>query len=181
MFNYLSYLTYQPLLEEFNIEYLEPLSVINHGNYEDFVRCTEKNNFLIQDDLGVGEGVVIKNYDFFNKRDKQVWAKIVTSEFKEKQHKIKKPENIENKMIEENVVEEFITTALIEKEYAKIINDEGSWTPRLIPKLLNMVYYSIVTEEIWNIVKKYKNPKIDFKYLKTLITSKIKDVKSELF
>jgi hypothetical protein len=36
----------------------------------------------------------------------------------------------------------------------------------LVPKLLGRVFYSAVEEEILNILKEFKTPKIDFKILK---------------
>ena len=47
----------------------------------------EKNVFLIEDGKGAGEGIVIKNYDFRNRYNRNTFAKIVTSEFKEKHAK----------------------------------------------------------------------------------------------
>ena len=98
---YIPYDIYQPLLEEFNLDYLAPIKIIKNGDYESFIRCLDQNIFLIKDGCGVGEGIVIKNYNFYNKYGRQTWAKIVTSEFKEKHHKVMGAPIVENKMIEE--------------------------------------------------------------------------------
>jgi hypothetical protein len=79
---YLSYEQYEPLLEAHNIDHIVPICTIKQGNYEQFVRQLDKNIFLIQDGKGVGEGIVIKNYNFHNKYDRQIWAKIVTTEYR---------------------------------------------------------------------------------------------------
>ncbi len=80
---YLSYEVYQPVLEKYDIAYIPPITVLENASYEDFVKQIEKNVFLIEEGKGVGEGVVIKNYEFRNKYNRQPFAKIVTSEFKE--------------------------------------------------------------------------------------------------
>jgi hypothetical protein len=43
----------------------------------------DKNTHLMQDGE-IGEGIVIKNYDYVNKWGRVVWAKIVRNEFKER-------------------------------------------------------------------------------------------------
>jgi len=46
---------------------------------------------------------------------------------------------------------------------------------------LSKVFYELINEESWHIIKKYKNPKIDFKTLNNLAIQKIKSVKKEIF
>ena len=178
---YIPYDIYKPLLEEFNLDYLAPIRVVKNGDYENFIRCLDQNIFLIKDGQGAGEGVVIKNYDFYNKYKRQTWAKIVTSEFKEKHHKEMGAPIIENKMIEESIVEEYITLAFVEKEYSKILNDNDGWNSRLIPQLLSNVFYELINEEMWNVIKKFKMPTVNFKTLNSLTVNKIKKVKPEIF
>ena len=178
---YLSYEEYKPLLDECDLNYLAPLRVIKNGTYDNFIQCLNQNDVLIQDGQGTGEGIVIKNYDFYNKYGRQTWAKIVTSEFKEKHSKIKGVSVIENKLIEEKIVDEFVTSAFIEKEYSKIVNDKQGWSSQYIPMLISKIFYELINEEMWNIIKKFKNPTINFKILNTMVINKIKIVKSEIF
>ena len=178
---YLPYEIYQPLLVEFDLNYLAPLKIIKNGDYESFIKCLEVNNFLIKDGCGNGEGIVIKNYDYYNRYGRQTWAKIVSSEFKENHYKAMGAPVYENKMIEQKIVDDYVTTAFVEKEYAKIVNDNNGWNSKYIPQLLGIVYHELITEEMWNIIKKNKNPKIDFKTLQILTTNKVKSVKSDIF
>lgn len=178
---YLPYEVYKPLLEEFELNYLAPIRIVKNGEYEDFIKCLEENNFLIKDGNGVGEGIVIKNYDFYNKYRRQTWAKIVTAEFREKHHKAMGAPITDNKMIEEEIVDEFVTSAFVEKEYAKIVTEKDGWTSKYIPMLLSKVFYELISEEMWNILKKFKTPKIDFKILNSMTINKIKAVKPEIF
>lgn len=178
---YLPYEVYKPLLDEFELDFLAPLRIIKNGDYECFIKCLDQNVFLIKDGCGVGEGVVIKNYDYYNKYHRQTWGKIVTAEFKEKHHKEMGAPISENKMIEEEIVNTYVTSAFIEKEYSKIVNEQDGWTSKNIPMLLSKVFYELVNEETWNIIKKFKNPKIDFKTLNAMTINKVKSVKPEIF
>ncbi|HHX57755.1 MAG TPA: hypothetical protein GX710_07050, partial [Clostridiales bacterium] len=178
---YIPYDIYKPLLEEFNLNYLAPIKIIKNGDYDNFVKCLDQNIFLIKDGQGAGEGVVIKNYDFYNKYKRQTWAKIVTSEFKERHHKEMGAPVVNNKMIEEEIVDEFVTSAFVEKEFAKLIMEYGEWTSKMIPQLLGKVFYELINEEMWNICKKFKMPNINFKTLNSLTINKIKKVKPEIF
>lgn len=178
---YIPYDIYQPLLEEFNLDYISPVRIIKNGNFEYFLKCLDENTFLIKDGSGTGEGIVIKNYDFYNKYGRQTWAKIVTSEFKEKHYKAMGAPVSENKMIEEEIIDNFVTAAFVEKEYEKLVEEKGGWISQYIPMLLGKVFYELIHEEMWNIIKKFKNPKIDFKTLNVMTISKIKSVKSDIF
>lgn len=174
---FLSYDAYKPLLEKHNIEYIPPICIITNPSYDQFITQLTKNNFLIEDGKGYGEGIVIKNYEFKN----QVWAKIVSSEFKEKHFRVMgAPEMKGKKIIEEEIVEHFVTTAICEKVYHKIRNEDG-WSNKMIPRLLNNVYYDLIKEESWEIVKKYKNPVIDYSLLNMLTIRKTKEILSYLF
>lgn len=178
---YIPYNIYQPMLEEFGIEYLAPLRIINNPTYDDLIYCTTINDFLIKDGEGQGEGIVSKNYDYYNKYGRQTWAKIVTSEFKEKHYKEMGAPEVSRSMVEEEIVEEFITEALVEKEFSKIKLEENGWSSKLIPRLLETVFYELVNEEMWHILKKFKSPKVDFKVLRSFSIKRVKLLKPEIF
>lgn len=178
---YIHYEIYKPLLEEKGLKYVIPICKIINASYEQLVNQLMKNVFLIEDGKGVGEGIVIKNYDFKNKYGRNVFAKIVTSEFKEKHTKIMGASTINGrKMVEEEIAKEFVTKSLVDKVYSKIDVDVG-FNSRQIPRLLNTVFYDVIKEESWNFIKKYKNPSINFKTLQHFIFSEIKTKRPELF
>lgn len=179
--NYLSYDEYSTKLEEKGIDYIVPICTIKNASYEQLVNQLIKNVFLIEDGKGVGEGIVIKNYEFKNSFNRQVWAKIVTTEFKEKHSKAMGHSEIKGKkLIEEKIADEFVTQALCDKVYAKIEN-EGGFTSKRIPQLLNVVYYDVVREDAWNFVKKYKNPSINFGTLQHFVFAKVRTNLPHLF
>lgn len=180
---YIPYDIYKPMLEEFSLNYIPPLAIINNPTYESLIKCLEKTGqFLIEDGKGNGEGIVIKNYDFYNKFKRQTWAKIVANEFKEKHHKeMGCPEFSAEQMIEEKIVDKYCTDAFIEKEHYKIINEQQGWQSKYIPMLLGRVFSELIKEESWNIVKEFKYPKINYKTLNALVIQKVKQVKREIF
>lgn len=179
--SYLTFEEYQPLLEKFNIEYIPPICVIENPSYERLIGLIDRNNYLIKDGEGNGEGIVIKNYNFKNKYGRIVWAKIVTNEFKGKHAKVNIAELTEKKLIEQDIVDKYITKSLIEKEVAKIELECNGWSSKYIARLLNTIYHCLVNEECWNFVKEFKNPVIDFKRLQYLSTQRIKEVSPNLF
>jgi hypothetical protein len=180
-FKYLHYDEYKPLLEAFEIDYLPYICKITNGSYEQFINQMMHNVFLIQDGKGYGEGVVLKQYGFQNKYGRTTWAKIVTSEFKEKHAKVHGGHEVKGKkLVEQEIANKYVTTALCEKVYAKIEND-GGFTQRRIPQLLNTVYYDVVKEDCWNFVKENKNPTINFGTLQHFVVARVKECLPNLF
>jgi hypothetical protein len=181
-FEYLTYEEYQPIMEEFGIDYIPCLSTVKNGNYDFFLAQLHSNNFLIEDGKGKGEGIVIKNYAYKNRYGRTTWAKIVTSEFQEKHAKEMGPCDKSAKIeVETHIIDDYCTAALIEKTYSKIVAECEGWSSQFIPRLLNTVYHDLIIEDCWNIIKKYKNPMINFKRLQVMVIHKIKETKPELF
>lgn len=175
------YLQYQPLLEKYNIDYIPPICSIKNATYENLINKLESNLFLIEDGRGVGEGIVIKNYSYRNKYGRQIWAKIVRSEFKEKQSKIKHTEAFASKMVEQEIIDHYLTKVMIEKVKANIENECGGWSSKYIPRLLSTVFYEFIKEESWNFVKGEKLPIVNFKTLNYLVIQKIKETFPQIF
>lgn len=172
---------YEDSMKAHGLDYLAPIAIVKNGSSDMFVKCLEKNVFLIKDGEGVGEGIVIKNYDFFNRFGRQTWAKIVTNEFKEKHHKEMGAPEIGCEVVEQKIVEKFVTQSLVDKVHAKISNEHGGWSSKFIPQLLNTTFYDLVREETWEFVKAFKNPKVDFKALSHFTTAKVKELRKDLF
>lgn len=178
---YLHYNQYKQILEDYNIDYIPAFYKIKNPEYNKLLEILNHNNYLIQDGQGKGEGIVIKNYDYVNKFGRTIWAKMVTSEFKEKNIKtFGTTELQQSKLIEEEIVDKFITKALCEKEYSKIENEDG-WSNKMIPKLLNVIYYNLIKEECWNFVKDFKSPTVNFKTLQHFSFSKTKEHLKNIF
>lgn len=156
---------------------IPPLAVVTDGDKNVFQKILEQNTYLIQEGKGIGEGIVIKNYDYINRFGRQVWAKMVSNEFKEKHVKTMGVKVLQGKpKVEKEVVEKFLTEALVLKTRSKIELEEGEWSNRLIPRLLGTVWYDFINEELFDILKKYKNPTLDFKELKKYVDNQTKRI-----
>jgi hypothetical protein len=178
---FMHYDDYKPLLEQYNITYIPCLWTAQAITIDKLLHLLTKNFYLMKDGAGVGEGVVVKNYDYVNRFERVTWAKLVSNEFREKNTREFGHSNIEIKTsVEEKIVENFVTEAFIEKEYSKMILNQP-WSQKRIGELLGRIWHELVDEEAVNFVKAYKNPTINFKVLNNLTILKIKKVKNDLF
>ncbi|MCP4569143.1 MAG: RNA ligase family protein [FCB group bacterium] len=178
---YLPYNVYSELCFVHELDIIPPLCIMRNATHDNLLIELKNNEYLIGQGKGSGEGIVIKNYDFLNKYRRVVWAKICTNEFKDK-HKRNEP-TVKNMkaLVESAICDGYVTQHLVDKVYAKIVNEQEGWNSKYIPRLLGTVFYDLVNEETWNIVKKHKNPTIDFKKLNTLSIMKVKELRPELF
>lgn len=176
-YRYLSYEEYVPLLEEFGIEYIPLIVKLDHPTEEQVKEYEDKCTFLMKDSKP-GEGIVVKSFDYTNPYGHIVWAKVVRSAFKIA-HKTKI--TVDTDSIEERIINDLFTSEFIEKEYNKILNEDGGWTSKSIPKFLGIIWHTFIIEESFNMIKKYKEPKIDFRLLHKFAIEKVKEIKSDLF
>lgn len=201
---YISYDRYKELFDLWikpdGFEILQPLCIINNPSIDQLNSQVQTNTYLIKDGAGIGEGIVLKNYLWFNKYGRQPWAKIVTNDFKEKNSRefgvtVKEGP----KTLEPLIVNEFCTAELVGKTKAKIIagianennleiNDPNAqqeiltkFRAKIIPQLLGRVFHDLVTEEIWAILRKYGNPVLNFGLLNKLTILRVKEVCKDLF
>lgn len=178
---FLHYDAYKSILEAYGINYIPPIAIVNNGTLEKYNDLLARNQYLIEDGKGNGEGIVIKRYGFVNQHGRTTWAKIVTNEFKEA-HTKEMGASVMNakKLVEEDIAKEFVTKSLVDKEFAKIESVEG-WSSKLIPKLLNTVYYELIKEESWEFLKKHKFPTVNYGTLRAYVFAETKRLKPEVF
>lgn len=179
---YLSYDEYSHIISQYELEYIRPLCVIKNASYDNLLKELERNTYLIKDGSGAGEGIIIKNYDYKNKYQRVCWAKLITNVSKEKHiAEMGGHVRIKKEMLEQRVVDKYVTKHLVDKVYSKIVNDNEGWSSKFIPQLLNTVFYDLIKEESWSFIKEEKFPTINFKTLQTACTLKIKSLRNELF
>lgn len=178
---WLPYDEYAPLLRDAGLEYLPPLAIIKNGTAEHFLKTLDKNVFLIKDGQGIGEGVVIKNYEFINKFGRPMFAKLISNTFKVQHHLEMGAPIIGGDILEQNIAEEYVTQHFVDKVVAKITVANDGWHPKYIPQLLQTVYYDLITEEMWDILKKNKNPAINFALLQRFTIMRIKELRKDIF
>ena len=123
-------------------------------------------------DGGPGEGIVVKRYgDWRNRYGNVLWAKMVRDEYRSAVHVGRRAADVNG--LEVTVAEEFITRAYCEKELDKIKATDG-WNETMIPRLLGSIWHEFVSEEMWNVLKRHKNPIIDFGRLQRAVYERIK-------
>lgn len=178
---YLNYDTYIEYLEEFGINYIPAICKVANPDIDGLISLLDKNIYLMKDGSGCGEGIVIKNYEWRNNNNHQKWMKVVCNEFKTGLYKRTCQEFNLKKSIEQKIIDKYVSIPFVEKEWMKICNDEKIQIKYRITVFLNKVYYELVNEEMWNIVKTLKYPVIDFKKLYNLCIDRVKNIKPELF
>lgn len=178
---FLSYEEYLPLVDEYGLDFIPCYKKIRNGDSSMFLKEARDIRYLLKDEQPYGEGVVIKNYSYSNCFGRQTWAKLVLTEFKEQHVAAGDPPEAGTICNEEIIVDACITEALVAKEYAKIVEAEGGWSNKCIPRLLETVYYCMVTEELYSNLKVIKNGSLNFKALKQFAYQKVKNIKPELF
>lgn len=143
------------------------------------------------------EGIVIKNYNFVNKFGRQPYAKLLHETFQEVKSKPKAP--ISPDAIELAIQVQYVTAARVKKicnkiQILQVDKDVGidwqcepstegilksAFAKRLemsdIPRVINMVWYDIITEDMNDILKRLKDPTINFKLLKRLVFDRAKE------
>lgn len=196
--SYLHWMDVQPI-SDCGIDVIAPLCNVVNPTVDQLNKMLELNTFMIRDGAGLGEGVVLKNYE--SAIPNQTWAKIVRNEFREQNRgKFGVPALSGEFCAEQAIVDEFVSPTLVAKTQSKVILDV--WNQRspttvldqeaqtlvltterhkVIPQLLSRVFHDLVSEELWSALKKHKNPTINFKLLANLTTRRVKHLCPELF
>lgn len=180
---YIPYDVYEPWLKQYSITYIPCAATVEHGTAEIFQKLVAENHYLLDQDK-IGEGIVLKRYDFVNKWNRTTWAKIVHADFARK-HGGSNSQTVtkDGKCVEQLIVDTYVTPDFVEKEYSRLCAGMSElWTSKMIPALLGVVYHALITEELWSALKKFKaHQVIDFRLLNKLTIEKIKEIKKGLF
>lgn len=159
-------------------EYYVPiLGILDCPTMDDIQELAINNKFLLDNANHAGEGVVVRAPGWVNKYGHVQYAKLVLDEYKQVQKAAKKKVQIEN--VELWIAENFMTDAEISKALAKceLQFDEqfDKYNGRHIGYLLNCTWTESILAEMKNILKKTRNPTIDFAALQTICNNKVKD------
>ena len=174
---YLPYSEYVPELEEFGIEYIPYLKILDHPASSEVVALLNENHYLMPDKNCIGEGLVIKAYDYRNKYGRPTWAKVVAEEFFDTKEKLRAKNHRIKGNFEAKTAEDYITDSVIKKEYAKILNDHpDAKKPELIGRVLNAVYEAFLVEDLVTVVRKNKGCTINFKMMRKNSDNRVKEV-----
>jgi len=162
-----------------NIKYIPLLAKLENPTEEDIRALLPKTGeFLISE--GVGEGIVIKNYDYVNKYGRRTWAKMLTEDFlmnKKENRSQKKVAQEKGESIERDIIK-LMTVDHVLKEKAKIMENKGSttWESKFTFELLNRAFNEFFRDNWEIILKKFHNPTINFQVLKKYSDDFVKSI-----
>lgn len=174
---YIPYDTYKNTLTQYDITYIPAIATLANPTFEDIKKyLDDTGNYLIEN--GLGEGIVIKNYNYKNKYGRITWAKILTEDFykNKKELKTKNYINKEEVPVEFSIVKMFVTPEFVQKEFSKFKDDKGEFNSKHIFEFLNRTFLEFYKDNWELIFKKFKFPTINFKVLKRLVEEEIKSV-----
>lgn len=174
---YLDYETYTLMLDEFNIMYIPYIKILENPTKEEVLSYLDHTkDYLLSS--GMGEGIVIKNYEYKNLYGRSTWAKVLTSDYLENKVNTRNS-NHQNKIdniIEYKIISKYLTIDFINKEFYKYKEENNEFNSKDIFILLNRVFIEFYKDNWELILKAFKYPTINFKTLKRLSDNKIKDV-----
>lgn len=130
-----------------------------------------------------GEGVVVKRLDFVNKFGRQQHGKYVTQDFKEDNAITFGGNNKSSETYNEMYyVNKFLGLERVRKNCQKLEAMEGRLEMKHVPRIMEMTYYDLITEECWTIAKEMeKSGKFfDFKSFKEFCYKKTKKIFVEI-
>jgi len=127
-----------------------------------------------------GEGVVLKAENFVNKYGDRVYAKVVHQNFKESNAIVFGGNNKHSETYwEMYVVNKYCTVGRVQKIMQKIqAETERKLDLEHIPQVTGTCYHDMITEEIWEIVKKV--PSLDFRQLQRLCNKKFVQIYKDI-
>jgi RNA ligase len=179
---WLPYDEYAPIVAGY-FDVIPYIAICHNATPEQLLELAQKCTFGMPDGAGPGEGIVIKNYNWRNSHDNITWAKVVLNSFKDDHVLAMKGVVLNGEASNASIIANKVCTPhLIRKEHAKIlVANNGEWHNKLIPRLLHQVYYSVVTEELWDCLKTIKNGSVDFNELRLRCEQKTKATMTEIF
>ena len=150
--------------------YFVPTTKLYCPTIEDVMKVAESNHFNLPDDV-VGEGVVIKNYNYRDAYGNMQMAKIVLDEFYESR---KKKQVLESPCgAEAMFCDQVLTNSFLEKCRAKVSDKFGSdfncMDKRHMGMFMSLIVSDSISEDIYDFVKRNRFPTIDFNQLKGTI------------
>ena len=181
---YIPYEEYSPILDAYDIEFIPPLAVIDHPCMEELERIADEGNtWMVADGAGCGEGIVVKRYGFVNKYGRTNWAKVLNRSFcvfKVASRGNRSEEKRDGTTTEREIALKYVTQELVDKEYSRIRAESESG--KAVPgQLLGTVWHCVVTECMWDAVKRFKSPVVDFKLLRRECELRTKMMRPEVF
>ena len=174
---YIDEILWRPVLEQYGlVEWIVPtLAVIENPTVDQIAEIAQNNKFLLDNAAHVGEGVVVKNYNFINKYGHFCYGKLVLDEYKQAK-KISKKAVLSPGEMEKTIVDTYVTDSELAKAREKVVvacnaDEFDTKNPKMIGMYVNSVWSDLCQCcAAW--CKRYKNPIVDFSKLKGICQEK---------
>lgn len=149
------------------------LAVLENPTEEEVLEIAKSNKYLLDYAENAGEGVVLRNPEYRDEWGHYQIAKVVLDEYRQIQGTPKAKAESKRLDCEENIVEVYVTDAELAKAKAKVcvtleLDEFDARNGKCIGYYLNLVWKDFIEENIMHILKKYKNPVINFQVLQNL-------------
>lgn len=172
---YISFKEYSDALKSVEcVKIIPPITIVENPNKQMLLKLSKQADYLVEE--GIGEGIVIKRYDFLNAWGDRIWAKIVRDDFREMHKSNFTPKD----SLEAHLAEKYVTRGRIKKILAKM-RESSALRRKRIPELFGRVWHDIITEEAWEIIKDNNKPILDFNDFYHEVIICIKENCPELF
>ena len=171
---WLSYEEYRDLLTPYGFNIIPPLAVVDSPilTNEYIQSLLNNNHYLMIDDEHIGEGIVIKNYDYKNPYGRTTWAKIVNPTFKNNSRA--KFKGLPDNGIYTEIIQKLLTPEALQHEYLKFIDEYGELRAELYPKFLGLTWNGWLEDNWKKIIKLAGKNDINFNTLHKDVVETIK-------
>lgn len=164
-----------------HIHYIPLMAKLTNPTQKDIEGYLQKTgDWLIKPETGLGEGIVIKNYDFVNPYGRRTWAKMLTEDFlnTRKETRQANREAKDDGMATERKIISMLTQEQVLKEKMKIMEANGGiWQDRFVGELLGRVWHEFWHDNWEEIVfRKAKGATVNLKALNGLSNDFVKKV-----
>ena len=177
---YIPYDEYVPLLEAYGIDYIVRLCEIDEPTPNQLADIADNVNTWMMT-TGCGEGIVVKRYDYRNQWGSSNWAKVINSaysKFKTESRRLKMAARESGGSVEYNIAKTYVTPDVVNKEYDRIRVTNGKVDPRM---LLGTMYHCVVTENLWDAIKRFRIEELNLKRLRRECEMRTKMIRPEVF
>lgn len=178
---YVSYEDYSETMYDYGYQYVvSPLAIFYDDevvSIEALSKIADANHFNLPSDV-IGEGVVVKNYDYRDNWGHYQEGKLVRTEYIENKGKKKLRGIIDD--VEQTIADDLVTTSDVIKCMNKVAVTFGSEFDKsdnkMVGMVMTMVYADLLSEEILVINKKYGKYPITLNKLKNCVTKRVRDI-----
>lgn len=175
MSRYLSYEEYCAELTEAGFDVIPPMTILDSPDLteETLNNLIVNNHYLMKDNEHIGEGIVIKNYEYRNAYGRTTWAKVVNVAFKTNSRAKCKggvPPTVEDVILDALLTEEAIT-----HEVLKFEDEYGKYEAKNYKMMLGLVWKGWIEDNIWKVISKAGKNSINFTSLRHKAEIRVKE------